>query len=133
MAVHLNIVTPRAQVVDADVDSVVAPGAEGEFGVLEGHEAFLAPLKPGVVQAKGSAGDRLIAISNGFAEVRGERVTLLVNSAELPEQIDRERAEAARSRAQARLSGRVEEAQTDRGRAESALARAEARISALLG
>ena len=100
MALVLCIVTPERAVLDTEVDSVVAPGAEGEFGVLPDHEAFLAPLQPGVVRYRGGEGSGRLAVSRGFAEVTGERVTLLVQTAEPSDEIDRERAEQALAKAE---------------------------------
>ena len=102
MALALSIVTPAGRVVETETDSVVAPGAEGEFGVLPEHESFLAPLRAGVVRYDaGSAG---VAVSSGFAEVTGERVTILVQSALRPDQVDRDAAERARQHAEQALA-----------------------------
>ncbi len=131
--IQLSVVTPEGSVLDESVESVVAPGQSGEFGVLSGHESFLAPLAPGLLCGKGGAdGDEIVVVTDGFAEVTAERVTVLVNAAERPHQIDRERAEAARDRALARIERRAEEAEVDDLRAASALARALARLRALV-
>jgi F-type H+-transporting ATPase subunit epsilon len=129
--VQLAIVTPERKVVDQSVDSVVLPGIEGEFGVLPGHEAFLSALQPGVVRYRAGSDSSRMAVSTGFAEVTGEHVTLLVRTAELASEIDRDRAEAARDRAQERL-GR-QEAEIDSVRAQGALARSVARLRTLEG
>jgi F-type H+-transporting ATPase subunit epsilon len=82
VALRLVVVTPAGAVVDADVQSVVCPGAEGEFGVLPEHEAFLAPLKEGVLEYRDAAGrEHRLRLDGGFAEVTGERVTVLATSA----------------------------------------------------
>ena len=99
MGLRLSIVTPARPIVDADVEQVVAPGSEGEFGVLPGHAALLAELKPGVVRWLEAGRPRRAAISGGFAEVTQERVTVLAPVAELPEQIDAAEAERRRSSA----------------------------------
>lgn len=99
MGLRLSIVTPSRALLDAEVEQVVAPGSEGEFGVLPGHAAFLLALKPGVVRWTEAGRARRAAISGGFAEVTQERVTVLAPVAELPEQIDA--AEAERRRAAA--------------------------------
>ena len=130
--IQLSVVTPEGSVVDASVDSVVAPGQSGEFGVLPGHESFLAPLEPGILRCAGPDGDEMVVVAEGFAEVTAERVTVLVNAAERPHQIDRERAEAARDRALDRIEQRAEEAEIDEQRAASALARAIARLDSLV-
>ncbi len=131
MPLLLSIVTPERAVLDSEVDSVVAPGAEGEFGVLPDHEAFLAPLQPGVVRYRGGEGSGRLAVSRGFAEVTGERVTLLVQTAEPSDEIDRERAEQALAAAEeglrfAGVGESPEEIQRLRDRAARARARLEA-------
>lgn len=102
MPVRLAIVTPAGPVLDQEAESVVVPGAEGEFGVLEGHEAFLAPVQPGVLRYGGSGSGR-VAVSSGFAEVTGRTVTVLVHRARRSEQVDRDAAEAAAERAREAL------------------------------
>jgi F-type H+-transporting ATPase subunit epsilon len=100
VAIRLSIMTPAAALVeDLAVDAVVAPGREGEFGVLPAHEPFLAPLRPGVLRYRAGASEQRVAISGGFAEVTPERITILARSAETAARI--ERAEAERRLAQA--------------------------------
>ncbi len=101
MGLGLSIVTPAGVALETEVDWVVVPGAEGEFGVLPEHETFLAALRPGVVRY--STGTGRVAVSSGFAEVTGEQVTLLVQTAERADRVDRGRAEAARRRAEEAL------------------------------
>jgi F-type H+-transporting ATPase subunit epsilon len=96
---RLKVVTPERALIDTEVDSVIVPGSEGEFGVLPGHELFLAPLLPGVVEYAQGGERRRLAVSGGFAEVTQERVTLLARTAEFSDEIDVERAEAALERA----------------------------------
>jgi F-type H+-transporting ATPase subunit epsilon len=134
MALRLSIVTPARPLLDAEVEQVVAPGSEGEFGVLPGHAAFLVLLKPGVVRWIEAGRTRRAAISGGFAEVTQERVTVLAPVAELPEQIDPAEAERRRSEASTALSnagsaappGEVEKLRT-------AVECAQARVDALRG
>ena len=92
--IHLEIVTPTRRVFESDVSEVVLPGAEGSFGVLPGHAPLLASLAAGVAEAKGSFGRQVLAISEGFAEVTGERVLVMAETCEKAEEIDVERAEA---------------------------------------
>jgi F-type H+-transporting ATPase subunit epsilon len=81
----LSIVTPQRPVVETEVDSVVLPGSEGEFGVLPGHEALLAPLAQGAVTyQEGGRGVR-VDITGGFAEVTQSRVTILADAARPPQ------------------------------------------------
>jgi len=85
MAIDLHIVTPERTLVDCVVESVVAPGAEGEFGVLAGHEPFLAPLQAGEIRFRVEAEERAIRIGGGFAEVTQSRVTVLAQEPEASE------------------------------------------------
>ena len=104
MALRLSIVTPMRPLVDVDVEQVVAPGSEGEFGVLPGHSALLVALKPGVVRWIEGGRGRRAAIGGGFAEVTQERVTVLAPVAELAEQIDPAEAQRRAAEASAALS-----------------------------
>jgi len=99
MALELTIVTPEGEVFREAVDRVFLPGSEGEFGVLEGHERFLTPLRIGEVQIVAGGRTRHAAISEGFADVGPTEVVALVDAGELAEEIDVSRAEAARDRA----------------------------------
>jgi F-type H+-transporting ATPase subunit epsilon len=117
--------------VSVDVDEVVAPGVEGYFGVLPGHAAFLTNLAPGDVMYRSGQSEHHLAVLGGFAEVTAERVMILAENAELPEEIDRERAERARQRAEMRLQGRSptgEAEEIDFARAMEALSRALTRL-----
>lgn len=89
---HLEIVTPGRRVVALDVDEVILPGAEGSFGVLPGHAAMLAALGPGVAVIKAHGRQEVLAISAGFAEVGPERVTVLAETCERGEDVDKDRA-----------------------------------------
>jgi len=82
MALELSIVTPERTLVELMVDSVRAPGGEGEFGVLPAHEPYLASLKAGEVCYVVGGQSQRVAIGGGFAEVTQERVTVLATSAE---------------------------------------------------
>ena len=95
MPFELTIVTPEGQAYQGSVERVVLPGSEGEFGVLTDHERFLAPLRVGAVEILAKDGPLYAAVAEGFAEVDGERVTVLVDSCELEHEIDAARADAA--------------------------------------
>ncbi len=129
MPLKLSIVTPHGTVIDESVDDVVAPGTEGEFGVLPGHAPFLAAIRAGVVRYQSGGRSHYLAVSTGFAEVAGDHVVLLARTAEKVEEIDRERAEAALARARARSGGDLTAEEI--ARVESAAARATARLSLL--
>ena len=101
--IRLELVTPERLVLSEEVDEVVLPGYEGEFGVLPGHTQFLAILNIGMLwYRKGSAVTR-IALGGGFAEVNHDRVVVMADTAERSDEIDVERAQRARDRAEARL------------------------------
>jgi F-type H+-transporting ATPase subunit epsilon len=104
MPLELTIVTPEKQAFHGPVERIVLPGSEGDFGVLEGHERFLAPLRIGeaeiLLAGEGPDAIRYAAVSEGFADVRGERVVVMVDTCELATDIDVARAERARERAQ---------------------------------
>jgi F-type H+-transporting ATPase subunit epsilon len=104
--VLLELATPTRQLVSEQVDEVVAPGTEGYFGVLPGHAAFLAILGSGEVVYRRGREEVHLAVHGGFAEVTPERVIILAETAERPDEIDRARAERARQRAEHRMAGR---------------------------
>ena len=130
MALTLTIVTPDGEKYHESTVSVLLPGSEGDFGVLPGHERFLTPLRIGEVEIR-AEGDTLYAsISEGFADVSGDEVTVMVESCELAHQIDEARAELAHSRAEQDLAELgVDEAEKRREDFEAALTRAQVRLA----
>ena len=123
----LEIATPTRLVVTESVDEVVIPGSQGYFGVLPGHAPFLTTVGVGEIVYRVGRDERYLAVSGGFAEVRNDKVIVLADTAERPEEIDRARAERARERAERRLAGRTDE-EVDYARALAALARAVVRL-----
>jgi len=123
----LELATPTRMVVADTVDEVVVPGSEGYFGVLPGHAPLLATLGIGELTYRIGRDERHVAIAGGFAEVRNDKVIVLADAAEQPQDIDRARAERARDRAEQRLAGRSQD-EIDYTRASAALARALTRI-----
>jgi F-type H+-transporting ATPase subunit epsilon len=105
----LELATPTRMVVAETVDEVVVPGSEGYFGVLPGHAPLLATLGIGELTYRIGREERHVAVAGGFAEVRNDKVIVLADTAELPQDIDRARAERARDRAEQRLSGRAQD------------------------
>ncbi len=99
----LEIVTPYGLVVSSKVEEAYIPGRDGDFGVLPGHAPLLALLRVGELRYKQDREVHSLAINRGFAEVTPNRTTLLVDTAEAADQIDLERAQAAKSRAEERL------------------------------
>jgi len=101
--IRLELVTPERLLLSEEVDEVVLPGYEGEFGVLPGHTQLLAILNVGILwYRKGSAISK-IALGGGFAEVTHDRIVVMADTAERADEIDLERAQRARERAEARL------------------------------
>ena len=124
----LEVVTPAEVVVSADVDAIVAPGSEGEFGVLPGHVLFLSGIVPGELRYTSGTEKASLAVTVGFAEVSNNRVSILVDAAERPNDIDVDRAKRAMEKAKERLGKEKGNKDIDFKRAEAALNRAVARI-----
>ncbi|MTH54012.1 F0F1 ATP synthase subunit epsilon [Bacillus mangrovi] len=124
--VQVNVVTPDGPVYDAEVEMVSVKAQSGELGILPGHIPMVAPLKIGAVRLKKGGSTELVAVSGGFIEVRPDNVTILAQSAEASEDIDVERAQAAKERAERRLN--KAEGDVDAIRAELALKKAINRI-----
>lgn len=110
----LTIVTPFGVKEEFNVRHLRAPGSEGDFGVLKGHLPFMTSLKVGEIELDTAQGKKYWATSGGFAEVLGTRVTILAETAEAAEQIDSERALAAKERALQRLKGKSAEIEFER-------------------
>lgn len=128
--IRLEIVTPEKRVISENAQIVMAPGSEGEFGVLDGHTPFLTSLKVGMVRFKDVSGKECgVFVSGGFAEALADKVTILAESAERRRDIDSNRAKAALDRAEKRLAGNRTE--IDETRAKAALLRAIHRINAV--
>jgi F-type H+-transporting ATPase subunit epsilon len=125
----LEIVTPERKVYAEQVNMLVAKGVEGELGILPNHIPLVTPLKISTITVKKQGSkDEIIAVNGGFMEVRKDKVVILAESAELPEQIDVDRARAAKERAEKRLAENKQD-NVDFKRAEAALQRALNRIS----
>ena len=125
--IQLEIVTPDNIVVAEMVDLIVAPGTEGEFGVLPEHIPFLTSLKVGEMYYRKGNNTDYIAITGGYAEVLPDKVTILAEAAEKARDIDVDRARRAMERAQERLRQAKKESH-DYAQAEAALARAMMRL-----
>lgn len=123
---RLEIVTPERKIFEKDVDMVVVKGVAGELGILPNHIPLVTPLKIAPVKAKIGNEEHFIAVHGGFMEVRKDKVTILAEIAELPEEIDVDRARRAKERAESRLQKREE---YDFRRAEIALQKALNRLT----
>ena len=118
MSFELVIVTPEGEAFSGTVEQVVLPGAEGDFGVLERHERFLAPLKHGAVDIRYDGTSHWAAISNGFAEVSGDRVVVLADYCAHAAEIDVAIVEHERQIAQAELDALSETSENEARRLE---------------
>ncbi|RMF37992.1 MAG: F0F1 ATP synthase subunit epsilon [Chloroflexi bacterium] len=123
---RLEVVTQERVVFEGDVEMVIAPGVEGELGILPRHAPLMTALTTGILRAKRGEEEIVMAVSGGFMEVQPDRVVVMADTAERAEEIDVARAEAARRRAEARLRSRQE--RVDFARAEAALRRAMVRL-----
>jgi len=123
----LEIVTPDRSLVNDEVDEVQLPGSEGYFGVLPGHTPMLATLQVGELWYRIGAEKHYMAIAFGFCEVLPDRVTVLAQLAERPQDIDVPRAEAAKKRAEERLA-RPPQSDLDFERARIAMMKALVRL-----
>ncbi|MDO5535930.1 MAG: F0F1 ATP synthase subunit epsilon [Desulfovibrionaceae bacterium] len=124
----LEVVTPDKTVVSTVATVVMCPGVAGEFGVLKNHISLLSGLKVGALRYRTESNEEhSVFINNGFADVNNNVLTVLAESAEMAEDIDAARAEAAKKRAEDRLADKSEK--VDVARAEAALHRAVVRLS----
>ena len=125
-AFQLEIVTPEKMVVRDVAEEMQIPGKNGYLGVLPGHAPLITELAVGEINYRKGNETHYLAVAWGFAEVLPERVVILAETAERPEEIDVKRAQESKQRAEERLkSGSTE---TDFTRAEDALQRAETRL-----
>ena len=123
---HLEIRTPQQLIYEGDASSIRAPGELGSFEILPGHIPFLTVLETGEIRIRETDIPQSLAISGGVFEVLRTGVTVLSDTAEWAHEIDVERAETARQRAQEHLASG--DSGINRERAEAALARAQNRI-----
>jgi len=127
-AIELVIVTPTRQLLRARAVEVTLPGANGYLGILPGHAPLMTELGIGELTFRDKTQSDPIAVVRGFAEVLPDRVTVLAETAELAAEIDVERAEAAKARAEKRLASGAATSDIDWDRASVALQRALIRI-----
>ncbi len=126
---HLDIVTAERRLLsEDDIDEVVAPGAEGQLGILPSHAALITTLQPGELRVKKGGEEIEYVLSGGFMEVRDNKVVILADAAERADEIDLARAQEARRRAEEALAQR--EATVDLAMVEAALRRSLVRLRA---
>jgi F-type H+-transporting ATPase subunit epsilon len=123
----LEIVTPEKMTFSGKVEEVTIPGTEGEFGVLRGHEAFLSSVDIGELNFVQDNKKTHYAVNTGYAEVTANKVTILIETAERSDQIDKDRALKAKDNAENRLSQMTKE-DVEYEIMRTAIARAIARI-----
>ncbi len=128
--IQFELVAPERLLVSELVEMVVVPGVEGDFGVLPGHAPLVSAVRPGVIAVfEGSRVSQRIFVAGGFAEVTGERCTVLAEQATPVADIDRGAAEADVRALREDLAETKDEA--ERTQVESRLAAAEAKLAAL--
>ncbi len=123
---QLEIVTPTRLLVEEPAEEAQIPGASGYLGILPGHAPLISELGVGVIIYKTSGGTHTLSVAWGFMEVLPDKVTILAEAAERPNEIDAERAQQSKARAEERLKSTDPE--VDYTRAEDALKRAETRL-----
>ena len=124
---QLEIVTPSRLLVKDVAEEAQIPGLTGYLGILPGHAPLITELAVGVITYKASGETHTLSVAWGFAEVLPDKVTILAETAERPQEIDVERAQKAKDRAEQRLKS--SDPQVDYTRAEGALQRAETRLN----
>lgn len=128
MGIRLDIVTAERMVYSDDVDVVIAPGIVGQLGILPHHTPLMTILQPGELRVRKGGEEISLAVTGGFLEVRPDKVIVLADTAERADEIDLQRAEEARRRAEQRISA-GHTVQVDAMRVEAALRRALIRLS----
>jgi len=124
--IKLEIITAERQVFSEEVNTVVAPGVEGELGILPHHAPLITMLKPGEVLVRKDSQETYLFVSGGFLEVRPDKIIILADACERSDEIDVERAEAAKHRAEDRL--KTHPPDLDMARAQAALLRSLVRL-----
>ena len=126
-SIRLDIVTAEREVFSEEVDVIIAPGVEGQLGILPHHAPLMTTLQPGELIVRKGSDEFSLVVSGGFLEVRPDRVIILADAAERAEEIDVARAEEAKRRAEQRMAERYVPT-VDAARVEAALRRSLARL-----
>jgi F-type H+-transporting ATPase subunit epsilon len=105
MALQLDVITPERRLLSEQADAVTVPGLGGELGILPGHTPLISALQTGVLSYTQGATTRRLLVSGGFVEVNNDRVSVLADLAEFPEEVDATRARAEREEAERLLGG----------------------------
>jgi F-type H+-transporting ATPase subunit epsilon len=104
MPLQLDVITPERRLLSEQVDAATVPGLGGELGILPGHTPLISQLKTGVLSYTRGGETRRLLVSGGFVEVNEDRVSVLADLAELPEEVDAARARLERDEAERRLA-----------------------------
>jgi F-type H+-transporting ATPase subunit epsilon len=128
---QLEIVTPSRLLVKDAAEEAQIPGVTGYLGILPGHAPLITELGVGEITYKASGAIHTLSVAWGFMEVLPDKVTILAEAAERPHEIDVERAQKAKDRAEQRLKSN--DVEVDYTRAEDALQRAETRLNVAKG
>jgi F-type H+-transporting ATPase subunit epsilon len=126
---QLEIVTPAKLLVNATAEEAQIPGLSGYLGILPGHAPLLTELAVGVITYETNNATHTLSVAWGFAEVLPDKLTILAEAAERPEEIDVARAQKAKERAEQLLTSNVAKLEVDYARAQNALQRAETRLN----
>ena len=128
MPFQLDIVTPEKTIFSDSVDDVYLPGSEGEMGILASHAALVAPLKPGELRYLKDGKVEELAVGEGFVEVTGEKVSVLIDLAIGEDAIDEKQVEEAMKRAEEALAGTDAEDHEEMAALMVAIAKSEAML-----
>ena len=126
MPMMLEITTAERQVYGEEVDMLIAPGIDGQLGILPRHAPLMTMLQPGELTIRKGGADSYFTVTGGFMEVLGDRVIILADACEHSEEINEERAQEAMRRAQERIANRPGDMQMQRALA--SLRRAQVRL-----
>lgn len=113
---RLEIVTPDRKFFEDDVEMVIVRGTEGDIGILKNHTPLVTPLAIGKVRVKQNGEFREATVAGGYIEVNVDKTTIITDAAEWPEEIDVERARAAKERAEKRLNHSTDQVDVIRAR-----------------
>ena len=122
----LKVISPDRVFFDGEADMIEVKTTEGEMGIYKHHIPLTAIIEPGVLKIKNDSDEKVAALLSGFIEILGDRITILAESCEWPDEIDVNRAEEARIRAERRLKG--DDGEINEMRAEMALRRSLIRL-----
>ena len=114
MPMRLEIVTAERVLFEGEVETVVAPGSEGELGVLPHHAAVMAMLRSGELRYRIGGDESYLSVTGGFMDIRGDHVVVLADAAEHVNEIDEDRAQEAMNRARERMASRGEDVDLER-------------------